>query len=153
MVQYYEIQNAGSIGLCSSISIRPKPKEALSFAGVSDPTEYMLHTCSVRKWRKILVRWRGLYENEQMKLTVNLDQEILDKVVEITGSTTKTEAIMFALKEVERRARLVEVLREGLGASESELKSMFDPNSAPDSIGKKYTTPNADSLPLVAEGD
>ena len=99
------------------------------------------------------MRWRGLYENEQMKLTVNLDQEILDKVVEITGSTTKTEAIMFALKEVERRARLVEVLREGLGASESELKSMFDPNSAPDAIGKKYTTPNADSLPLVAEGD
>lgn len=88
-----------------------------------------------------------------MKLTVNLDQELLDNVVEITGSTTKTEAIMFALKEVQRRARLVEVLREGLGASESELKTMFDPDSAPDAISKKYSTSRVDSLPMVAEKD
>ncbi|NOX99277.1 MAG: type II toxin-antitoxin system VapB family antitoxin [Verrucomicrobia bacterium] len=66
-----------------------------------------------------------------MKLTVNLDGEVLDRVVKITGSSTKTEAIMKALKEIERKARLVEVLREGLGASETELKSMFDPASAP----------------------
>ncbi|MCF6312561.1 MAG: hypothetical protein L3J39_08930 [Verrucomicrobiales bacterium] len=45
---------------------------------------------------------------------------------------------MKALKEIERKARLVEVLREGLGASETELKSMFDPASAP--VREKYAS-------------
>lgn len=38
---------------------------------------------------------------------------------------------MKALREIERKDRLVGILREGLGASESELKTMFDPVSAP----------------------
>ena len=66
-----------------------------------------------------------------MKLTLNIDDELLARVVEITGSETKTEAIHFALKEVERRARLVEVLRAGTGASEDELREMFDVESDP----------------------
>lgn len=92
-----------------------------------------------------------------MKLTVNLDGEVLDKVVEITGSTTKTEAIMIALREVERKARLVEVLREGLGASEAELKSMFDPASAPAGENYAYGADEPDdpggaaAVPMLAE--
>lgn len=66
-----------------------------------------------------------------MKITINIDEALLDKVVEITEATTKTEAIHYALREVERRARLVEVLREGLGASSDELKEMFDPLADP----------------------
>ncbi len=67
-----------------------------------------------------------------MKLTINIDDTLLDRVVAITGATTKTEAITIALREVDRKARLVEVLREGLGASTSELKGMFDEASAPE---------------------
>ena len=69
-----------------------------------------------------------------MKLTVNLDEELLDRVMEITGATTKTEAITTSLREMARRARLVEVLREGLGATSDELKDMFDPASDPMSL-------------------
>jgi len=61
-----------------------------------------------------------------MKLTINLDGELLDRVVAITGASTKTEAIHFALREVDRRARLLGILREGLGAGPDELRSMFD---------------------------
>jgi Arc/MetJ family transcription regulator len=46
-----------------------------------------------------------------MKLTINLDEKLLDRVVTITGASTKTEAITLALREIDRRARLVEVLR------------------------------------------
>jgi hypothetical protein len=60
-----------------------------------------------------------------MKVTLNIDEELLDRVVEHTGASTKTEAISIALKEVDRRKRLVDVLREGLGATVDELKNMF----------------------------
>jgi Arc/MetJ family transcription regulator len=66
-----------------------------------------------------------------MKITLNIDRELLARVVDITGSETKTEAIHFALKEVDRRARLVEVLRAGTGASAKELRGMFDAESDP----------------------
>ncbi|MEM7600835.1 MAG: type II toxin-antitoxin system VapB family antitoxin [Verrucomicrobiota bacterium] len=69
-----------------------------------------------------------------MKLTINVDEALLDRVVEITEAATKTEAITIALREVDRRARLVEVLREGTGASSEELKTMFDPASDPTAL-------------------
>lgn len=67
-----------------------------------------------------------------MKLTVNLDGNLLNRVVEITGSSTKTEAIVFALREVDRKARLLAILREGLGANADELRSMFDETADPE---------------------
>jgi hypothetical protein len=66
-----------------------------------------------------------------MKLTINLDSDLVDRVVKATGAKTKTEAITIALREIDRRARLVEVLREGLGADSAELRNMFDPASDP----------------------
>lgn len=66
-----------------------------------------------------------------MKYTMNLDADLLDRVVHLTGSRTKTDAVMTALREVDRRGRLLEVLRGGLGASETELKDLFDPASDP----------------------
>ena len=66
-----------------------------------------------------------------MKITINMDDDLLDRVIGITGLSTKTEAIHFALREVVRRAQLIEVLREGTGASENELREMFDEASDP----------------------
>jgi|GEM_PF-786582 len=83
-----------------------------------------------------------------MKLTINLDDALLDRVVAITGASTKTEAITMALREVDRKARLIEVLREGLGASTAELKSMFDESSAPERF---RTTGSWEAPALVAE--
>ncbi len=76
-----------------------------------------------------------------MKITINMDEALLDRVVAITEATTKTEAIHIALREVDRRARLVTVLREGLGASADELNEMFDPNSDPDSLRVAESAP------------
>jgi Arc/MetJ family transcription regulator len=83
-----------------------------------------------------------------MKLTINLDDALLDRVVAITGASTKTEAITMALREVDRKARLIDVLREGLSASTTELKSMFDENSAPERF---RTTGSSETPALVAE--
>ncbi len=62
---------------------------------------------------------------------MHLDSDLLDRVVAITGARTKTEAVTTALREMDRRGRLIERLREGLGASESELRNLFDPESDP----------------------
>lgn len=69
--------------------------------------------------------------NQCMRLTLNIDGDLLDRVVESTGSKTKTEAITFALNELDRRRRLTEKLRRGSGASPEELETMFDPASDP----------------------
>ena len=69
-----------------------------------------------------------------VKLTINVDEALLDRVVEITGAANKTDAIHYALREVDRRARLLTVLREGLGASEEELKAMFEETSDPKAL-------------------
>lgn len=66
-----------------------------------------------------------------MKMTINLDEGLLEEVMKVTGAATKTEAVMTALREVARRARLVETLRAGSGVSGEELKTMFDPASDP----------------------
>ena len=61
-----------------------------------------------------------------MKCTLNIDGTLLDRVVQITGAPTKTEAIHIALREVDRRARLVEQLRAGTGASSDvEIRGLF----------------------------
>lgn len=66
-----------------------------------------------------------------MKITLNVDGTLLDRVVKATGSKTKTAAIDYALREVDRRARLTEVLGRGTGLSGKELANMFDPASDP----------------------
>lgn len=66
-----------------------------------------------------------------MKITLNVDKDLLERVVTITDASTKTKAIDYALREIDRRARLVEVLAEGTRATSEELKEMFDPASDP----------------------
>ena len=75
-----------------------------------------------------------------MKLTINIDDALLDTVVRITGASTKTEAITTALKEVERKAKLVEVLRAGTGASPKERIP----------LRSSVTTPNPETSPPAA---
>lgn len=66
-----------------------------------------------------------------MKLTLNIDGDLLERVVAATGAKTKTDAITHALEEVDRRARLLNTLRRGTGAGPDELRNMFDPASDP----------------------
>lgn len=66
-----------------------------------------------------------------MKITLNVDDALLDRVVKSTGSKTKTAAIDLALREMDRRSRLYEVLSRGSGVEGEELANMFDPASDP----------------------
>ena len=50
-----------------------------------------------------------------MKFTLNIDDELLSRVMETTGAKTKTEAIHAALAEVDRRNKLIALLSEGVG--------------------------------------
>lgn len=62
-----------------------------------------------------------------MKLTLNIDDDLLTRVMETTGAKTKTEAIHAALAEVDRRNKLIALLSEGLG--DIDWKNAFDENS------------------------
>jgi hypothetical protein len=60
-----------------------------------------------------------------------VDDALLDRVVKSTGAKTKTAAIDYALREVDRRAKLPQVLERGSGLSDDELENLFDPASGP----------------------
>ena len=62
-----------------------------------------------------------------MKLTLNIDDELLDRVQRSTGAKTKTEAIHNALQEMDRRHRLLEVLRsDEISLSAEELTNAWE---------------------------
>ena len=53
--------------------------------------------------------------DSHMKLTLNIDDELLTRVMASTGAKTKTDAIHAALAEVDRRHKLIELLSEDIG--------------------------------------
>ena len=62
-----------------------------------------------------------------MKMTLHIDEALLARVMEATGTTSKTKAIDLALREMDRRAKLIELGSIGLGLSPSELRETVDP--------------------------
>ncbi len=77
-----------------------------------------------------------------MKMTMHIDEDVLERVMKITGAKTKTGAVEIALSEMARRHKMKELFRAGLGMSPDELKNALDPASYPDWEG---------TTPLVAE--
>jgi len=63
-----------------------------------------------------------------MKMTMHIDEALLDRVVEKFGCTSKTEAVEMALKEMDRKSRFQEMVKAGLGLSPEELKNAVDPD-------------------------
>lgn len=57
-----------------------------------------------------------------MKMTIEIDDTLLADIMKGYGIETKTEAIHYALKELDRRARLKVFAKEGLGLTPEELK-------------------------------
>lgn len=68
-----------------------------------------------------------------MKMTMHIDDDLLDRVMDATGTTSKTRAIDLALREMDRRTTLARLAAKGLGLSPAELKEAFDPASDLDS--------------------
>jgi len=63
-----------------------------------------------------------------MKMTLNIDDGLLERVMAATGAKTKTEAIDLALKEMDRRAQLIEVLGGDHGMTSEDWKNAFYPD-------------------------
>ncbi|QQL44737.1 type II toxin-antitoxin system VapB family antitoxin [Sulfuriroseicoccus oceanibius] len=63
-----------------------------------------------------------------MKMTMHIDEALLEEVMEMYGFETKTDAVDFALRELNRRKKLRAFMKEGLGLSEDELKSAVYPD-------------------------
>ena len=62
-----------------------------------------------------------------MKMTMHIDDGLLERVMAATGASSKTKAIDLALREMDRKAELRKLTAEGLGLSPSELKKTIDP--------------------------
>jgi len=62
-----------------------------------------------------------------MKMTMHIEEELLDRVMKLYELESKTAAIHFALNELDRKARLKVFAREGLGFSPEELGNAVDP--------------------------
>jgi Arc/MetJ family transcription regulator len=67
-----------------------------------------------------------------MKMTMHIDEALLKRVMAAAGVTSKTKAVDLALRELDRRAELIRLAREGLGLTSEELTSAFHPDSYPD---------------------
>ncbi len=63
-----------------------------------------------------------------MKMTMYIDDDLLARVMEATGTTSKTKAVDLALREMDRKAKLVKLGTEGLGMSAEELKDAINPD-------------------------
>jgi len=62
-----------------------------------------------------------------MKLTLNIDDELLERVRETTGAKTKTDAIHVALNEMDRRHKLRELLaKDDFGMTSEDWKNAWE---------------------------
>ena len=80
-----------------------------------------------------------------MKMTMHIDEDVLARVMKITGASTKTEAVEIALKEMARRHKMKELFSAGLGLTPDELKAEFAPGPADalDRQGLMVAEPNS----------
>ena len=73
-----------------------------------------------------------------MKMTMHIDEALLARVMEEYSLETKTEAVHYALNELDRKRRLKEFMKEGgLQMTPEELKNMFYEDYDPSAIAEK----------------
>lgn len=80
-----------------------------------------------------------------MKMTMHIDEDVLARVMKVTGAKTKTQAVEIALKEMARRHKMKELFTAGLGLTPDELRAEFAPTAADqlDSHGLMVAEPKA----------
>ncbi len=63
-----------------------------------------------------------------MKMTMHIDEALLERVMKEYEFASKTEAVEAALKELDRQMRLREFRKHGLGLTPEELAASIDPS-------------------------
>ncbi len=69
-----------------------------------------------------------------MKMTMHIDEGLLDRVINDYCCESKTEAVDMALREMDRKARLREFAKNGLGLTPEEMKNSVAPGYDPSSF-------------------
>jgi hypothetical protein len=64
-----------------------------------------------------------------MKMTMHIDEDVLDEVMKVTGAASKTKAVAMALNEMARKSRLKALLSKGSGVPADQLDRVYDPKS------------------------
>lgn len=72
-------------------------------------------------------------------MTMYIDDALLARVMEATGTTSKTKAIDLALREMDRKAKLVKLTSAGLGLGPDELRDAVDPAYNLEEMRKRET--------------
>lgn len=62
-----------------------------------------------------------------MKMTMHIDDALLERVIASHGFASKTEAVEAALREMDRQARMKEFRAHGLGLTPEELADALVP--------------------------
>jgi Arc/MetJ family transcription regulator len=65
-----------------------------------------------------------------MKMTMHINEDVLERVMKVTGAKSKTQAVEIALTEMARRHKMKELFNAGLGLTPDELKAEFAPTAA-----------------------
>jgi Arc/MetJ family transcription regulator len=63
-----------------------------------------------------------------MKMTMHIDEALLERVMKAYEFQSTTEAVEMSLREMDRRVRLKEYRKKGLGFSAEELADSVDPD-------------------------
>ncbi len=63
-----------------------------------------------------------------MKMTMHIDEELLERVMREYEFPSKTEAVEAALKELDRQMRIRDFRKNGLGLTPDELADAIDPH-------------------------
>jgi hypothetical protein len=82
-----------------------------------------------------------------MKMTLHIDDALLARVMDATGAVSKTAAIDIALREMDRRAKLVSLATEGLGVTGDALRDAIDPGYDLEELRRRETPVTYGSKP------
>jgi Arc/MetJ family transcription regulator len=78
----------------------------------------------------LIAIWQGGHTVcHAMKMTMHIDEDVLARVMKVTGAKTKTQAVEIALREMARRHKMKELFTAGLGLTPDELRNAFSPES------------------------
>lgn len=69
-----------------------------------------------------------------MKMTMHIDDDLLKRVIEAYGYESKTEAVEMALRELDRKARYRDFVKNGLGLTDEEMADAVVPGYDPKAL-------------------
>lgn len=83
---------------------------------------------------------------------MHIDEGLLARVIEAYECDSKTDAVDMALREMDRRVRYREFVKNGLGFTPEELGNAVEPGYHPDALRTvSYANPYKEPSSKVAE--